>query len=46
MNKNVMRLLCKKWGLQFYNIQETLQYIVDTYPYKKAQPIEEQLMFI
>jgi uncharacterized protein (TIGR00661 family) len=28
------------------NIQETLQYLVDTYPYKKDSFLEEQLMFI
>jgi hypothetical protein len=28
------------------NIQETLKYLVDTYPYKKDSFLEEQLMFI
>jgi hypothetical protein len=33
-------------NIQANNIQETLQYIVDTYPYKKVQTFDEHLMFI
>jgi uncharacterized protein (TIGR00661 family) len=33
-------------NMQANNIQETLQYLVDTYPYKNENYAEEQLMFI
>lgn len=32
--------------LKANNIQETIQYIVDTYPYKKTNQLEENMLFI